>query len=92
MNFSQYLSDRPHLLYRLYWQVMKRDGKCQSCSLPVDTVFEENNKPTPYGYNGISYILMTIDHIYPKSLGGKFELSNLQVLCQPCNNKKSNTV
>ena len=30
------------------------------------------------------------DHIKPYSQGGKTEYSNLQMLCTPCNRKKSN--
>lgn len=32
---------------------------------------------------------LTIDHIVEASKGGTMALSNLQVLCQPCNQKKS---
>ena len=30
----------------------------------------------------------TVDHVVPKSKGGKDELNNLIILCQPCNNLK----
>ena len=33
---------------------------------------------------------LRIDHIHPLSLGGFTEMSNLQLLCFPCNSKKSN--
>lgn len=33
---------------------------------------------------------MEADHIDPWSKGGKTELNNLQMLCQPCNRRKSN--
>jgi 5-methylcytosine-specific restriction endonuclease McrA len=35
--------------------------------------------------------LMTVDHILPKSKGGKMTLENLQPMCQTCNSIKGNT-
>lgn len=35
---------------------------------------------------------LEIDHIFPWSLGGLTERSNLQVLCKPCNTKKTNKI
>ena len=32
---------------------------------------------------------LTVDHKHPKALGGTDEDSNLQTLCQPCNELKS---
>lgn len=33
-------------------------------------------------------ILMTRDHIFPRSKGGSNALCNMQPMCQPCNSKK----
>ena len=35
-------------------------------------------------------VLMTKDHIVPKSKGGKNSISNYQTMCTKCNNKKGN--
>jgi hypothetical protein len=37
-------------------------------------------------------ILMTMDHILPKSLGGETHVKNLQPMCSPCNNTKAATL
>ena len=37
-------------------------------------------------------MLMTKDHIRPKSKGGKDRLENYQVLCQKCNNRKGDFI
>lgn len=38
------------------------------------------------------FILMTKDHIYPKSLGGPNIMSNYAPMCSPCNRKKGSSV
>ena len=35
-------------------------------------------------------IMMTVDHVVPKSKGGKRTLTNLQPMCENCNVKKGN--
>lgn len=35
---------------------------------------------------------LTMDHIVPASKGGKDGLENLQLMCEPCNNKKADKV
>lgn len=37
-------------------------------------------------------VLMTKDHIIPKSKGGKNHITNFQVMCSPCNTSKGNKV
>jgi hypothetical protein len=33
---------------------------------------------------------LSLDHIYPHSLGGSDAMENLQTMCQPCNSRKGN--
>lgn len=42
------------------------------------------------GPNGV--VMMTRDHIIPKSLGGVDDVRNLRPACQPCNETRSNDV
>ncbi len=41
-------------------------------------------------YCGATDIGLTLDHIWPKSEGGTWDISNLQLLCWPCHSKKDN--
>ena len=55
--------------------VFERDRfQCQSCGL------DQKLDPTAK---------LTIDHIIPLATGGSNDMSNLQTLCQRCNQKKS---
>ena len=55
--------------------IYKRDGYlCYTCG--------------GYGFN-LDADQITLDHIYPKSLGGEDTASNLVTMCKRCNSKKS---
>lgn len=38
------------------------------------------------------FVMMTVDHILPKSKGGANTLANYQPMCQHCNGQKGNTL
>ena len=38
------------------------------------------------------FVLMTVDHILPRSKGGANTLANYQPMCQHCNSQKGNTL
>lgn len=38
------------------------------------------------------HVLMTKDHIYPRSKGGPDHISNMQTMCSSCNRKKSDKI
>lgn len=52
-------------------------------SKPVLDLFAEANG---------KYVLMTRDHIIPRSLGGINDVKNLRVGCQPCNSARGNSM
>lgn len=37
------------------------------------------------------YALLTLDHIIPLAMNGSWAISNLQLACYPCNQKKADT-
>lgn len=41
-----------------------------------------------YGVHGDTEVLFTQDHVLPRARGGKDNLNNSQVMCQPCNSRK----
>ena len=63
-------------LWRYYKTLiyMRDDYRCQYCGVP------NNEHKNPFYH---------IDHIFPVSRGGKTKLSNLQLLCGPCNSAKA---
>ncbi len=56
------------------WQVFKRD----------------NWRCVACGQRADNNVILHIDHILPRSKGGKDEISNFQTLCETCNTGKSN--
>jgi hypothetical protein len=46
--------------------------------------------PQQNGKDGLT--LMTQDHIYPRSKGGRSSQDNLQTMCAPCNRRKDNKI
>ena len=77
-----------------------KDGKicCVECGLEasffsIDSFQALTEKPSIhlnlYGIRNGQEVLFTHDHILARALGGIDDLSNTQVMCSPCNNKKS---
>lgn len=73
---------------------------CVSCGLNGTVVKEFEGPDGPYvciyGIRYVKdrykYILMTADHIRPKTFGGSNGLKNLQPMCEECNRKKGSIV
>lgn len=68
-------------------RVMREDGyKCAACGL---TGFEQRFAKGGYGfYTDKPGVYLSIDHIIARSKGGTHEMSNLRILCTPCNTIK----
>ncbi len=79
-----YVTDKPVSLFtrkirRLVWE--KSNGECASCGKKLN--LKGRIKDDDY---------MTIDHIFPESLGGSSKLENLQAMCADCNVAKGNAI
>jgi len=80
-------------------QTFKKNLTCVDCGIKATHFWVECN-PGCFNYHlnlyGINKagdeVLMTKDHIIPKSKNGKETLDNMQTMCTRCNNKKGNTI
>ena len=82
-------------------QCFKRSKVCVRCGLKGTIMsldsFKSNSDRGGYHFNLYAVFegklrLMTKDHITPKSKGGRNHLSNLQTMCDQCNNKKGDVI
>ncbi len=81
-----------------YLNFIKNGFKCAKCGLEgkyvkLECNCKHGNHLNVYGINEEGKeVLLTKDHIYPKSKGGLDNINNYQVLCEKCNiNKKDNS-
>jgi hypothetical protein len=76
--------------------VFKRSLACVACGIKGSKMLLEINQhdKSPhfnlYAEENGKLILMTKDHIHPKSKGGKNEIENYATMCCQCNNLKGN--
>ena len=72
----------------------KKGTACVRCG--VEGVYLLTSVDSGSGYHvdlyTANFVLMTIDHILPRSKGGESSLVNYQPMCQHCNSRKGNTV
>lgn len=66
-------------------------SQCVTCNRTLAYFrIESNNNGEGAHLNGYSadHVMMTRDHIVPRSAGGPDELANYQLMCSPCNKSK----
>lgn len=89
--------DRIHMNSHRYWNFIVNGCTCQCCGLKgLYFTKERNHKEGRYHFNlyGLdefgNEVMLTKDHIIPKSAGGLNHVSNYQPYCKRCNGAKGN--
>lgn len=77
-----------------YLNFIKNGFKCSKCGIEgkyvnLECNSQKGNHLNVYAEKDRQPVLLTKDHIYLKSKGGLNNIKNYQVLCEKCNNKKS---
>ncbi len=80
----------------LRYAIFRKQPKCACCERRISygilqTCHQSKQKRAHFNLFSKDGMLMTKDHIKPKSKGGKNKLSNLQTMCLRCNSKKGDT-
>lgn len=87
-------SFKRHKRLKVFWL---KGFKCVHCGIEGNCIihWKQSKKHSHFDLFHIDEggrILMTVDHIIPKSLGGKWNMENLQPMCTKCNHKKGDTL
>lgn len=77
--------------------VFKRSQICAGCGAKETVVklqVDEHEQPflNPFFIKNNRLVMMTMDHIVAKSLGGPTSYYNLQTMCRQCNMEKANKI
>lgn len=87
--------DRPSG-WKMFHHLKGQPIRCWHCNTQADRWVAEKGRRDKIGNAVLNLyarnILMTRDHILPKSLGGVDAVANLRPGCSPCNEKRGNEV
>jgi 5-methylcytosine-specific restriction endonuclease McrA len=83
---------------RLYPLITDAGCSCVRCGVQGNVAIKHRRHPTDgnhhdvFALNERVFRLMTVDHILPKSWGGRNSAKNYDPMCERCNNRRGNTV
>lgn len=92
INYLKSLKKKSHRIQSLIQLIMNGNLKCPNCDRITDNIslgICPNDGSKHWDIYSNEH-LMTIDHIIPKSKGGKNHIDNYQIMCASCNSKKGN--
>ena len=75
-----------------YQTIVGKDGAAKSRTLMKFVRYVTQEGVCPGCHQEFPFSKLTIDHIEPKAAGGKNDLTNVQLMCSPCNNRKGATL
>lgn len=95
VEIDGYLVHRSSLRYKVFYQ---KGTVCCRCgrkgayfTLDKETAEYDGNR-RHFNLYSEDNVLMTKDHILPRSMGGKDKVSNMQTMCVHCNVKKGHQI
>lgn len=101
LKYSKIRDEKIYTLSDRYKLFFLKGYKCVECGLEgkyfaLERTKEDNSKRYHLNLYAIDdngcEVMMTKDHIVPKSLGGKDSVKNYQTMCSKCNEKKGNKI
>lgn len=99
LPFLDFVAQYPDVMGRKRFKIFEEIGyDCVQCGMIGSHVvwWQEYKKGTNHydiaGYKDGKLLMITIDHIYPKSKGGPDDIANYQPMCSTCNGRKSDKI
>jgi len=95
-DLIEFDGDMIHMNSGRYHTFAEKGLKCVTCGIEGKYFAKESDQLPRYHFNLYALddegkeILMTKDHVIPRSKGGKDEVSNYQTMCSKCNGNKGN--
>lgn len=79
-------------VFKTHGTVCAHCGETGSIFAVERAQFSDDDRQWHFNLYSDNGVMLTFDHVYPKSLGGANSLENAQTLCYPCNQAKADNV